>query len=76
MTALTAGATTGAIKLALQEIQDEYDGLKALIAQRFAGQGDLQDALNRVEAKPDSAGRQTVLEEELRIAMQRHAENA
>lgn len=71
VTALVAGAAAGTTKLATQAIQEAYDGLKALIAQRFASQSDLQDAIGGVEVKPDSGGRKSVLEEEFRIAMQK-----
>lgn len=66
--ALVAGAVAATQEVAGSVIVDAYTGLKALIARRLGGQPDLADALDKVEAKPDSQARRDVLQEELEAA--------
>jgi hypothetical protein len=66
--ALVAGAVAATKEVAGSAIVDAYNGLKALIARRFRGQPDLADALDKVEARPDSKPRQDMLQEELETA--------
>jgi hypothetical protein len=66
--ALVAGAVAATKEVAGSAIVDAYNGLKALIARRFSGQPDLADALDKVEARPDSKPRQDMLQEELETA--------
>jgi hypothetical protein len=63
--ALTAGAASGLTEAAKKSISDAYIGLKALIEKKFGGKSDVADAIDKLEAKPESAGRRQTLTEEL-----------
>ena len=66
VSALTTGATL-MLQSALKEAaKDAYQGIKRRLQER--GKPDLNDAVAKLEAKPDSAGRQAVLAEELEAA--------
>ena len=66
--ALTAGAASGLTEATKKAINDGYSGLKALISKKLAGKGDIIDAIGKLEAKPESPGRQQTLDEELKAA--------
>ncbi len=68
VTALVAGAALTAKGIGAQAVKDGYAGLKTLIVRKFGGQGDMQDAIEQVEKKPDSEGRKATLQEELLAA--------
>jgi hypothetical protein len=63
--AVSAGATSGATDVAKKAIGDSYEGLKALIKRKFGHHPDVSEAIEKVQAKPDSAGHRAVLSEEL-----------
>jgi hypothetical protein len=65
VTALTTGAALGLHATANQVVQDAYAGLKRLLVDRYGSQADVADAVERVEAKPESEGRKLTLTEEL-----------
>ena len=65
VTAVATGAALGLKPTAEQAVKDGYAALKRLLIDRYGDQGDVTDAVENVEAKPDSEGRQVVLEEEL-----------
>ncbi len=65
VTAVVAGAAGGLTSVAKDVVKDAYAGLRRLIIDRYGDKGDVADALDKVEANPESKGRQTVLEEEL-----------
>jgi hypothetical protein len=65
VTALVAGASAGATKVAEQAIVDGYNALKTLISERFGGDSELVKAVDSLEAKPESEGRRATLEEEV-----------
>src|SRR5262249_7549654 len=69
LTALIAGAAAGVTGVATQAITDAYNGLKALVIAKFGGKSDVESAIQQVDKKPDSAGRQGVLKEELEGAV-------
>ncbi len=53
LTALTAGASASIQATASEAVKDLYDGLKALIQQRFVGRPKAQMILAEHEKKPD-----------------------
>jgi hypothetical protein len=62
--AISRGAVTGASDTAKSAIADAYQGLKALITKKFGDHSDVAEAIDKLEAKPESgARRQSVLEE-------------
>ena len=52
-------------KLSQPVIRQAYEGFKAVFSSRYQEKPDVLDALANFEARPDSAGRQAVLVEEL-----------
>jgi hypothetical protein len=69
LAALVAGAAAGSTKVVGQAIKDAYNGLKGLVVRKLGENGEVADALKKVEEKPDSQGRQDVLKEELASAV-------
>ena len=67
-TALVLGAAEGLKPTAGQAIRDGYAGLKALLLRKLGERQEVGDVLERVEQKPDSEGRKTVLKEDLEAA--------
>lgn len=65
--ALTAGATGGVTDAAKKAIVDCYEGVKALIKKKFGSQSDVTEAMEKLEAKPNSEGRKQTLAEEIKI---------
>jgi hypothetical protein len=65
VTAVATGAALGLKPTAEQAVKDGYAALKQLLVDRYGDQGDVADAVESVEARPDSEGRQLVLGEEL-----------
>ncbi|MEM5295434.1 hypothetical protein VSR82_13930 [Burkholderia sp. JPY481] len=63
--ALSAGASNAIPEVAKKAIADGYDGLKALLKKKFGTDSDVVVAVEKLESKPDSAGRQQVMVEEL-----------
>lgn len=63
--AAVAGATGGLTDVSKTALTDAYSTLKAAIQKRFGQQHALVKAVEAVEAKPTSAGRQTTLVEEV-----------
>ncbi len=65
LSAVSAGAISGLTDMSKTAITDAYNKLKALLAKKFGNNSDVVQAVHLVEAKPDSAGRQTTLQEEI-----------
>ncbi len=63
--AASAGAISGLTEASKAAITDAYRQLKALLTKKFGGESDVVHAVNEVETKPDSAGRQATLQEEV-----------
>ncbi len=70
--AVSAGAVSGLTEASKTVITDAYSKLKALLARKFGGKSDLVHAVEQVEAKPDSAGRQATLQEEVAAVKAEH----
>jgi hypothetical protein len=66
--ALSAGASGAIPEVAKKAIADGYDGLKALLKKKFGTDGDVVEAVDRLESKPNSAGRQQVVSEKMSAA--------
>jgi hypothetical protein len=62
---LSAEAVAGATDTAKSAIDDAYEGLKTLIKRRFGHDSDVADAIDILEAKPDSSARKVLVAEEL-----------
>ena len=67
--ALTAGALSGLTQTGTTAITDAYQGIKELLVQKFGGRSHVVQALDHLEAKPESTSRQSGLAEEI-IAVQ------
>lgn len=66
--ALSAGAISGLTDTTKAAISDAYNKLKTAIQKRFGQEHALVKAVEAVEARPTSAGRQTTLVEEVKDA--------
>jgi hypothetical protein len=66
--ALSAGAKSGVTDAAKKAIVDGYEGLKALLKKKFGSNSDVADAIDKLQAKPDSPGRRETVAEELKAA--------
>ena len=66
--ALVAGAVAATKDVTAQAIKDAYEGLKGLIVKKLGKKADVEEALEKVEARPDSEARQAVLQEEMEMA--------
>ena len=66
VSALAAGIGAGVPKVAEQAIVDGYNSLRSALTERFGEDSDVVEAVEKLEAKPDSGGRQTTLQEEIK----------
>jgi hypothetical protein len=64
--AVSAGAAAGTTDTAKSAIADSYQDLKSLIKKKFGNDSDAAEAVDKLEAKPDSDGRKRTLAEELK----------
>jgi len=64
----TAIVTAIATNLGQGVVKDAYEALKAAIKQKFGNDSEVVSAVDGLEKKPDSAGRKTTLEEEVKNA--------
>ncbi len=65
--ALSAGAVNGLTETSKAAIGDAYTRLKSLLSQKFGATSDVVQAIDRLEAKPDSTGRKETLAEEVTV---------
>lgn len=68
VSAVALGAAAAAKELVPQAIKDAYAGFKALLVRKFGGAANVEDAVKKVEDKPESEGRKAVLQEEIEAA--------
>ena len=66
--ALAVGVAGGATEVGKKVIVDAYDALKTALKKKFGADSDLTEAVDKLEKKPDSAGRQTTVQEEVAAA--------
>jgi hypothetical protein len=66
--ALSAGVMGGLTEASKTAITDAYSKLKMLLIKKFGSESEVIHAANEVEAKPDSAGRKVMLQEEIAAA--------
>jgi hypothetical protein len=65
LAAIGAGVAGGVPKVIEQAAVDAYDALKAVLRKKFGDQSDIIKATKDLESKPESAGRQATLHEEV-----------
>src|SRR5947207_4160124 len=65
MDQITTAVLAALGQLAEPAVKDAYEAVKALLVRKFGKASDVVKAVEAVEAKPDSAGRQTTLTEEM-----------
>ncbi len=63
--ALAAGAVSGLTETGKTAIIDAYKKLKDLLAGKFGARSEVVQAVDQLETKPESAGRQGTLQEEI-----------
>jgi len=66
--ALSAGAISGLTEASKTAIGDAYQALKDLLIRKSGNQSNVVQAINHLEARPDSRGRQATLQEEITSA--------
>lgn len=70
--ALSAGAISGLTETSKTAISDAYQALKDLLARKWGVASKVVEAVTLLEAKPDSTGRQNILQEEIAAASVEH----
>ena len=65
--ALVAALAAGATEVGKTAVVDAYNGVKALIKRKF-GQTELPEAIEKLEKRPESKGRQETVNEEIEMA--------
>src|SRR4051794_28260003 len=68
VTALLGGAAAMAGKVASEAAKDAYTALKDLLMRKLGDKSEAAEAVTKLEAKPDSEGRQKTVAEELKDA--------
>lgn len=64
-TAIISAIAPGAAEVGRTAIVDAYDGLKALIRRKSGDKSELVEAVDKLERRPESAGRKETLKEEV-----------
>jgi predicted house-cleaning noncanonical NTP pyrophosphatase (MazG superfamily) len=65
ISALLLGIISGTLQVGHQIIVDSYENLKNFIKNKFGEQSEIFGAIESLEKKPDSVGRQQILQEEI-----------
>lgn len=68
MEGITTAIIAALANLSHTAVQDSYNALKGAIKRKIGGQGDLSEAIEGLEKKPNSQGRQATLQEEIQAA--------
>ena len=68
MDTITTAIIAGLAGISKDAIKDSYNALKGACKKKFGETSDLSEAIDRLEKKPDSEGRQTTLQEEVGTA--------
>ncbi|MFL5539719.1 MAG: hypothetical protein ACJ8J0_12040 [Longimicrobiaceae bacterium] len=68
MDPITTAITAALAHLGAAAVKDAYAGLKALLVRKFGADSKVTEAVDGVEARPESEGRKAVLAEELAAA--------
>ena len=63
--ALSAGATAGLTDTAKTAITESYNKLKGLLIRKHGASSELAQAVDKLEARPESQGRKETLQEEI-----------
>jgi hypothetical protein len=66
--ALSAGIATGVGKVGESALVDAYQGLKTALKRKFGDQSEVVEAVDMLEKRPDSEGRQVTRKEEVERA--------
>jgi hypothetical protein len=67
VTALSAGAVSGLTETSKAAVSDAYAQLKSLLTRKFGASSDVVQAIDHLEARPESVGRKESLEEEITV---------
>lgn len=67
ITALSAGAIAGLTDTTKAVITDSYNKLKGLLTRKHGADSEVAQAIDKLEAKPESQGRKDTLAEEITI---------
>ena len=65
---VTAGLVGGATEVGKSALVDAYEGLKALLKQKFGAESDVVEAVARLEKNPDATSRKAGVEEDVKGA--------
>jgi hypothetical protein len=66
--ALAAGALQGVGEAAANAVADGYQALKSALQRRFGSESSVVKAVEELEARPESKGRQEVVREEVEVS--------
>ena len=65
MDVITTAIIAALAALSKDAINDSYKALKSALMRKFGSKSDVADAVERLEQKPDSKGREATLQEEI-----------
>jgi flagellar motor component MotA len=68
MDVITTAIIAALAALSKDAIKDSYNALKSALKKKFGSNSDIVDAVEELEKKPDSKGRQTTLQKEIENA--------
>lgn len=68
MDVITTAIIAALAALSKDAIQDSYNSLKSALKKKFGSESEVVDAVEGLEKKPDSKGRQATLQEEIENA--------